>query len=140
MLALFGLYSRPDAACRAALSAAGRVAAALAQVERAAAKNGAGEGLNYGIGAFCGQAVVGEIAFGGSRTFTALGEVVHLSARLEQASRDLGQVAVISAEIFRLAGRTAPEGSARQITARGHDRPLAVYLLSAGALRQGLAG
>lgn len=135
VLALFGLYSEPETACRAALAAAGQVAAALARTEHAAAEGIAREAFNFGIGAHCGPAIVGEIAFGDSRTFTALGEVVHLSARFEQASRDLGHAAVISADIFRHAGQVAPEGSAREITARGHDRPLTVHLLSAEALR-----
>ena len=97
--------------------------------------------LGFGIGAHCGTAVVGEIGFGGSRTFTALGEVVHLAARLEQASRDLRQAAVISADILELAGVAspirAPASSATELTLRGHDRALRVHLFATEVLRGG---
>jgi len=135
LLALFGLHASPLEACRAALGAAGRIAAALNEVSGAAAE--AGGPFGFGIGAHCGMAVVGEIGFGQSRTFTALGEVVHLAARLEQAAREFRQSAAISAEIFDRAGLEARTAAAREITPRGYDRPLAVHLLSAAALARG---
>ncbi len=137
MLALFGLHASPLEACRAALGAASRIAATLNEVGGALAE--AGGPFGFGIGAHCGMAVVGEIGFGRSRTFTALGQVVHLAARLEQAARDFRQAAVISAEIFERAGLAPPPEAAREMTPRGHDRPLAVYLLSAASLAREFA-
>lgn len=140
LLALFGLASRPAEACRAALAAAVRLAEALGGRTEAMADDSDGP-LGFGIGAHCGTAVVGEIGFGGSRTFTALGEVVHLAARLEQASRDLRQAAVISADILELAGVAspirAPASSATELTLRGHDRALRVHLFATEVLRGG---
>ncbi len=142
LLALFGLASGPAEACRAALAAAVRLAIALAG-DAEAGPGGSDHPLSFGIGAHCGTAVVGEIGFGGSRTFTALGEVVHLAARLEQASRDLRQTAVISAEIFETAGLApalgAPASPATELALRGHDRPLRAHLFAAATLRQGFS-
>ena len=140
LLALFGLASGPAEACRAALAATIRLAQALGgQTETM--QDESEERLAFGIGAHCGTAVVGEIGFGGIRTFTALGEVVHLAARLEQASRDLRQAAVISAEILERAGVTLPVGSptssATELRVRGHDRPLRVNLFTIVTLREG---
>lgn len=96
--------------------------------------------LDFGVGAHCGTAVVGEIGFGRSRTFTALGEVVHLAARLEQAAGELRQTAVISSEILERAGVALPAGapaaSATELALRGHDQPLRVHLFQAATLRR----
>jgi adenylate cyclase len=103
VMALFGVDDGPAAGCRQAL------AAARAMVEGMAALNAELAGdlpapLRIGIGVHVGPAVVGRMGWGESFYLTAVGDTVHVAARLEQATKDHDAELVISEEVARRAG------------------------------------
>ncbi len=102
VMALFGIDEGAAAGCRQA------VAAARAMVEGLAALSAelAGElpaPLRIGIGVHAGPAVVGQMGWGQSFYLTAVGDTVHVAARLEQATKDYNAELVVSDAAARLA-------------------------------------
>jgi len=103
VMALFGIDSGPEAGCREAL------AAARAMVERVGALSAELAGdlpapLRIGIGIHAGPAVVGRMGWGQSFYLTAVGDTVHVAARLEQATKDYNAELVVSEDVARYAG------------------------------------
>ncbi len=103
VMALFGLQDGAAAGCRQS------VAAACAMVEGMAALSAELAGdlaapLRIGIGIHAGPAVVGQMGWGQSLYLTAVGDTVHVAARLEQATKDYGAELVVSEDVARLAG------------------------------------
>jgi adenylate cyclase len=98
VMALFGLDTGPAEGSRAAL------AAARAMVERVAALSAELAAdlpapLRIGIGVHAGPAVVGRMGWGESFYLTAVGDTVHVAARLEQATKDYAAELVVSEAI-----------------------------------------
>jgi adenylate cyclase len=60
--------------------------------------------LRLGIGVHAGPAVVGQMGWGQSFYLTAVGDTVHVAARLEQATKDYDAELVVSEEVARYAG------------------------------------
>lgn len=126
LMATFGLDRGPRDACLQALSALiaiGRKVEALNRVLVAQT----GEAIRFGMGLHCGQMVVGEIGYGAVRTFTALGDAANVAARLDGLCRDLGCEAVISGDIWRIAGLSPGVLPVRETELRGRSAPLLVY-------------
>jgi adenylate cyclase len=100
VMALFGIADGPAAGARQAL------AAAQAMVERVAALSAELAGdlpapLRLGIGVHAGPAVVGQMGWGPSFYLTAVGDTVHVAARLEQATKDYDAELVVSEDVAR---------------------------------------
>src|SRR5207253_3856621 len=103
VMALFGIESGPAAGSRQAL------VAARAMVERVNALSAELAGdlptpLRIGIGIHAGPAVVGRMGWGESFYLTAVGDTVHVAARLEQATKDYHAELVVSEDVGRYAG------------------------------------
>jgi adenylate cyclase len=103
VMALFGIADGPAAGARQAL------AAARAMVEGVAALSAELAGdlpapLRIGIGVHAGAAVVGQMGWGPSFYLTAVGDTVHVAARLEQATKDYDAELVVSEDVARYAG------------------------------------
>jgi len=103
VMALFGIDDGPETGCRQALAAAG------AMVEGVAALSAELAGdlpvpLRIGIGVHAGPAVVGRMGWGESFYLTAVGDTVHVAARLEQATKDYDAELVVSEAVARYAG------------------------------------
>ena len=103
VMALFGVDAGAAAGSRQALEAA------RAMVDGMTRLNGelAGElktPLRIGIGIHAGPGVVGWMGWGESFYLTAVGDTVHVAARLEQATKDFHAEMVISEDVARYAG------------------------------------
>jgi adenylate cyclase len=103
VMALFGIDGGAATGCRQALEAA------RAMVEGVAVLSAELAGdlplpLRIGIGVHAGPAVVGQMGWGQSFYLTAVGDTVHVAARLEQATKDYGAELVVSEEVARYAG------------------------------------
>jgi adenylate cyclase len=103
VMALFGIESGPVTGCRQAL------AAARAMVDRVAALSDELAAdlpapMRIGIGVHAGPAVVGQMGWGQSFYLTAVGDTVHVAARLEQATKDYDAELVVSEAVARYAG------------------------------------
>ena len=126
LMATFGMDCGPREACLYALSALiaiGRKVEALNRVLVAQT----GEAIRFGMGLHCGQMVVGEIGYGTVRTFTALGDAANVAARLDGLCRDFGCEAVISHDVWRIAGLPPDALAGHEISLRGRSASLRVH-------------
>lgn len=127
VMALFGLEDGPEQGARAAMEAARLIALGLERISydmRGELK----ENLRLGVGLHAGQVIVGELGWGQAMGLTAIGDVVNVASRLETACKDLNAEAVISAEVFRLAG-LAPPVEPVPFEMRGRREALAVVAI-----------
>lgn len=81
--ALFGVDAAADDACRHAIRGAGTMIASLEALSRSPAAELPAP-LRLGIGIHVGPAVVGRMGFAEAAYLTAVGDTVHVAARLEE--------------------------------------------------------
>lgn len=107
IMALFGLASQPNRACRDSLRAALDSHEAAARASKALSQQ-LGEPMRIGIGIHTGQAVIGRVGKTSDQTslsrLTAIGETVNVASRLETATKEFGCGLVVSARLAELAG------------------------------------
>ena len=127
VMALFGLDGGPERGARDALSAAQAIARGLERVS-ADMRGDLKEDLRVGVGIHAGSAIVGELGFGKTMGLTAIGDVVNVASRLETACKELRAEAVVSAEVFRLAGIDPPSAPV-PFEARGRREVLHVVAI-----------
>jgi adenylate cyclase len=129
VMALFGIEDGAVAGCRQA------VVAARAMVEGMAALSAELAGdlttpLRIGIGVHAGPAVVGQMGWGQSFYLTAVGDTVHVAARLEQATKDYDAELVISEEVARLAALECSAFPAHELAVRNRAGRVGVRVVA----------
>jgi adenylate cyclase len=129
VMALFGIEDGAVAGCRQA------VVAARAMVEGMAALSAELAGdlttpLRIGIGVHAGPAVVGQMGWGQSFYLTAVGDTVHVAARLEQATKDYNAELVISEEVARLATLECSAFPAHELAVRNRAGRVGVRVVA----------
>ena len=129
VMALFGIDDGPAVGSRQAL------AAAQAMVEGMARLNAelAGElkaPLRIGIGIHAGPGVVGWMGWGESFYLTAVGDTVHVAARLEQATKDFQAELVVSDDVARLAGVDLSAFPAHRLAVHNRTEPVALRVIA----------
>ncbi len=113
-LALFGLDTTPDEACRQALAAAAGVAQRLRAMNAELGPE-LGEPLRIAMGLHVGPAVVGDMGFGSAVGLTAVGDAINVASRLESEAKERDVEAVASTALLTRAGHRYP--------AARHPRP-----------------
>src|SRR5207245_2077457 len=119
VMALFGVESGPEAGCRQALAAARGMIAGVDSLSRELGGD-LPQPLRLGIGIHVGHAVVGRMGYGDSTYFTAVGDTVHVAARLEQATKDYACELVISDDVVTRAGLDAAAFPRHEVARRVH--------------------
>jgi len=127
-MALFGIESGPAAGSRQAL------VAARAMVERVNALSAELAGdlptpLRIGIGIHAGPAVVGRMGWGESFYLTAVGDTVHVAARLEQATKDYAAELVVSEDVARHATLDLSHFPAHDLSVRNRAGKVAIRVI-----------
>jgi adenylate cyclase len=129
VMALFGIDAGPAVGSRQALQAA------QAMVEGMTRLNGelAGElsaPLRIGIGIHAGPAVVGWMGWGESFYLTAVGDTVHVAARLEQATKDYEAELVVSEAVAHAARLDLSAFPAHRLSVRNRTEPVALRVVA----------
>jgi adenylate cyclase len=128
VMALFGVAAGPEQGCREAVRAAGAMVARVHELSRALTDDLATP-LRLGIGIHVGPAVVGRMGYGDTTYLTAVGDTVHVAARLEALTKDYGCELVLSEEVGARAGLDVSDHARHEITVRNREAPLAVFVV-----------
>jgi adenylate cyclase len=124
-LALFGLATGPQTACRQALKAAAMIAANVDELNQFLSQD-LREPIRFGIGIHGGEVIIGDIGYRDHIVFTALGDAVNVAARLQDMTKTLACEAVLSEEV-RITAGLPPDGLPRQeVAIRGRTEPMVV--------------
>ena len=128
VMALFGVKTAPDTACRQALRASG---AMIARIDEFSRSFGADleEPLRLGIGIHAGPAVVGEMGYGDTRYLTAVGDTVHVASRLEALTKEYRCDLVVSEQVMARAGLSEADYPRHELTVRNREAPLRIVVI-----------
>jgi adenylate cyclase len=133
-LALFGLATNRQTACRQALKAAGRISVHVEELNHFL-KNDLREPIRFGIGIHGGEVIVGEIGYRDHMVFTALGDAVNVAARLQDMTKTLGCEVIVSDEVRATAGLPDEALPRQEVEIRGRAGPMSARVVaSASAL------
>jgi adenylate cyclase len=124
-LALFGLQTTPQIACRQALRAAAMIAANVDALNQFLSHD-LREPIRFGIGIHGGEVIVGDIGYRDHMVFTALGDAVNVAARLQDMTKSLACEAILSEEVRVTAGLSADALPQQQVEIRGRTEPMIV--------------
>ena len=125
VMAIFGLTTDPQTACRQALDAARRMALGVDDLNEALSGD-LDMPLRIGIGLHAGPAIVGEMGYERAAQITAIGDTVNTASRLESLTKEFGAELVVSQELLDSAG-VDPEAAPRHdVEIRGRQGRLAV--------------
>jgi adenylate cyclase len=129
VMALFGSETGAGPACRQALRAAGAMVARVDEVSRSF-ETDLGAPLRIGIGIHVGPAVVGEMGYGETRYFTAVGDTVHVASRLEALTKEYQCELVVSEQVMDRAGISTPGYPRHELTVRNRETPLRIIVVA----------
>lgn len=138
LLALFGLTAKPAVACREALRAAVLIGANVDQLNRQFAED-LTEPLRFGIGIHGGEVIVGDVGYRDNVVFTALGDAVNVTSRLQDMTKGLECEVVFSDEVRERAGIAADALASTEVAIRGRVEPMVVRTVAKAALLSTLA-
>jgi adenylate cyclase len=136
-LALFGLSTSPQTACRQALRAAAMIAANVDELNRFLSHD-LREPIRFGIGIHGGEVIIGDIGYRDHMVFTALGDAVNVAARLQDMTKSLACEAIISEEVRVTAGVSADALPQQQVSIRGRVEPILVSSVANARTLSGL--
>ncbi|MBO0741409.1 MAG: adenylate/guanylate cyclase domain-containing protein [Hyphomicrobiaceae bacterium] len=128
VMALFGVSTNIETACRQALLASNVMIRKLEDLSREL-ENELPSPLRIGVGIHAGSAVVGEIGYGDTHYLTAVGDIVNTASRLEALTKQYGCDLVISELVSELAGLAHIDFPHHDITVRNREAPLGVVII-----------
>jgi len=128
-LALFGLATSRQTACRQALKAAAMIAAKVDELNQFL-KHDLREPIRFGIGIHGGEVIVGDIGYRDHMVFTALGDAVNVAARLQDMTKSLGCEAILSEEVRATADLALDTLPQQQVEIRGRNEPMSVRIVT----------
>jgi adenylate cyclase len=125
-LALFGLGTTPQTACRQALKAAAQIAVRVDELNQFLSHD-LREPIRFGIGIHGGEVIIGDIGYRDHMVFTALGDAVNVAARLQDMTKSLSCEVIFSEEVRNTAGLPADALPQHDVDIRGRAEPMVVY-------------
>jgi adenylate cyclase len=130
MMAIFGIHAEPREACSQALVAAQLIHSRLADMNRTLADE-LPEPIIIGVGLHAGNVILGELGYRDRFQLTAIGDSVHVAARLQELTKDYGCQLVVSDIVAATAGVEMSGYPVREVTVRGRAEPVAVRIVGA---------
>ncbi len=130
MMAIFGIQAGPREACSQALVAAQLIHSRLADMNRTLADE-LPEPIAIGVGLHAGNVILGELGYRDHFVLTAIGDSVHVAARLQELTKDYGCQLVVSDIVAATAGVEMSGFPVREVNVRGRAEPLAVRIVGA---------
>jgi adenylate cyclase len=130
MMAIFGIEAGPREACSQALVAAQLIHSRLADLNRTLADE-LPEPIAIGVGLHAGNVILGELGYRDRFVLTAIGDSVHVAARLQELTKDYGCQLVVSDIVVATAGVEMSGFPVREVNVRGRAEQLAVRIVSA---------
>jgi adenylate cyclase len=124
-LALFGLGTNPQTACRQALKAAAQIAANVDELNQFLSHD-LREPIRFGIGIHGGEVIIGDIGYRDHMVFTALGDAVNVAARLQDMTKGLSCEVIFSEEVSKTAGLSVEALPQHDVDIRGRAEPMIV--------------
>ncbi|MBV8166557.1 MAG: adenylate/guanylate cyclase domain-containing protein [Alphaproteobacteria bacterium] len=128
VMALFGLEVSPEEGCRQALAAARAIAQKLDELNKLLADD-LPMPVRIGIGIHAGTAIVGEMGYRETSTITAVGDPVHVAARLQELTKTYTCQLVVSDVVGEHAKIDLSGFARHEIQVRGRQEPLAIRTL-----------
>jgi adenylate cyclase len=129
LLAIYGLESSLDTACRASIEGAAEMQNRIEHLNRSLAAD-LEQPLRIGIGIHAGVAIVGTMGPPEAPIYSAIGDMVNTAARLENMTKAYNCVLVISAEALTQAGIDPRDSASHQVRVRGKNERIAVYAVA----------
>jgi adenylate cyclase len=126
-LALFGLTTNRQTACRQALKAAAMIAANVEELNQFL-KHDLREPIRFGIGIHGGEVIVGDIGYRDHMVFTALGDAVNVAARLQDMTKSVGCEVILSDAVLATAELQADALPRQDVEIRGRNEPMSVRI------------
>jgi adenylate cyclase len=124
-LALFGLGTNPETACRQALKAAAQIAVHVEELNQFL-KHDLREPIRFGVGIHGGEVIIGDIGYRDHMVFTALGDAVNVAARLQDMTKSLSCEVIFSEEVRNTAGVPPDALPQHDVDIRGRAEPMVV--------------
>ena len=131
-MAIFGLNTSRDRACRQAVAAAAAIIEDLVHVsgELSAELH---EPLRVAIGIHAGTAIAGSMGYGQAMSVTVIGDTVNIASRLESVAKELDASLVISGSAAQLSGVDFSSFAKRTVDIRGRSKPLETIVVPQGS-------
>ena len=140
VMALFGVEKGAAVGCRQALGAAAAMVERVRELSQSLGDE-LDSPLRIGIGIHSGSTVVGGMGYGQAFYLTAVGDTVHVAARLEALTKDYQCELVISEVVATRAGVPTTALPRHELTLRNRQAPLTVLVVEdAQRLAARLAG
>jgi adenylate cyclase len=129
VMALFGVETGPETACRQALLASAAMVNRVRELSRTLGTEIEGP-LRLGVGIHAGPAVVGVMGYGETRYLTAVGDTVHVASRLEGLTKEYDCELVASEDVMARAGLAETDCPRYNLTVRNREAPLRIVVVA----------
>jgi len=136
LLALFGVTTDARTASRQAVHAAALIARNVDRFNELFKEN-LGEPVQFGIGIHGGEVILGDVGYSEHRVFTAIGDAVNVTARLQEQTKALQCEVVLSDDVCRAAGLKADALPLTEISLRGRAEPMRVRIVTRASMLEG---
>jgi adenylate cyclase len=129
MMAIFGIDCDEREACRRAIAATAPIFHRLAEMNRTLAED-LPQPISIGLGIHAGTVILGELGYQQQFILTAIGDTVHVAARLQDLTKEFACQVVVSNAVLATAGVASPEPSRRDVCVRGREAELTVSVVN----------
>jgi len=130
VMAIFGTRTGPKQACAQAIAAAKLIRERLDDMNRTL-ENELADPIAIGIGVHAGNAILGEIGYGDRFILTAIGDTVHVAARLQDLTKEYKCEVIVSDAVLTTSGMKVATAGEHDVQVRGRDAPVRIHVVAA---------